>query len=63
MGKLNDWYRAGLRSAKIKSHKDAFIRALQFWFSVWLAASFEVAWWLKVLIFLAVMFVIGVVVA
>ena len=62
MGRVADEFRAGQESAKFKGHGDAVFRAfltaiasVAAWFS-------PVPLWAKVLIFFAVMFIIGIVV-
>ncbi len=62
MGKTGDEFRAGRESARIKSRRDAVLRAILVGIAVVIAWIAPVSPDMKVLVFLGVMFVIGVVV-
>ena len=59
---LGDEFRAGAESAKIRTHGNALVRAVQVGGAIAVALFTPVVWWGKLLIFLGVMFLIGVVV-
>jgi len=55
-------FHAGMESARIRSYKSALLRALQIGCGLAAAWLSPVAWWGRIMIFLGVMFLIGVVV-
>jgi hypothetical protein len=59
MGRIADEFRAGQNDAKLKSHGDAVFRAFLTAIAIVVAWFSPVPIWAKVLIFVGVMFVIG----
>jgi len=62
MGKWADEFREGQDSAKLKSGGDAILRALMAGIAIVAAWFAPFPMWAKVLLFFAVMFIIGIVV-
>jgi len=62
MSQITDSFREGQESAKIKSRGDAILRAFLISLAIVAAWFSPVPIWAKFLIFLAIMFVIGIVV-
>lgn len=62
MAKLSEEFRAGAESAKIRTYGNALTRALQVGGAIAAALFTPVVWWVRILIFLGTMFIIGVVV-